>query len=317
MAYMSPADRIVPRLDIRAPVRLGFAVIVLFFAFGIGGAAISPIDKGVGLPGTVIVETKTKPVAHLHGGTVDKIHVTEGQDVEAGDLLVTLESETLSQQIDALKTQRAASAKQLSLAREESETIRALEERKLAAKSKALALERMVAEIEKDVAGFDAKILAAESEREKLEIRAPVGGRIMSLQVHAPGAVLQPGMTVAELVPRSDKLVIEGRLMPNQIENVVPGMDAKVWLSALSWREQRPLAAKLSWISPDSTEDRRTGAPYFVARIELLPASDFAHAPVKLQPGMRAEVLLLTGQRTLLDQLIDPLMRNVHKAFNG
>ena len=56
---------------------------------------------------------------------------------------------------------------------------------------------------------------------------------------------------------------------------------------------------------------------HFVVRIELDPIPAGMHVPSALQPGMRAEILLLTGQRTLLDQLIDPLMRNVHKAFNG
>jgi multidrug efflux pump subunit AcrA (membrane-fusion protein) len=306
-----------PRLDIRVPVVFGIAVIILFFVFGIGGAALAPIDKGVGLPGTIIVESKVKPVAHLRGGMVEKLHVVEGQEIEAGALLVSLETATLDEQIAALKTQLAASEKQLALARQESDTIKSLEERKLAAKSKALALQRMVAEIEKDVASTSARIATAEGERGKTEIRAPVSGRILSLQVHAAGAVVQPGATVAEIVPRADKLVIEGRLQPNQIENVIPGMAAKVWLTALSWREQRPMPAKLAWISADSVEDKRTGAPYFVVRVELdsLPADMLR--PTALQPGMRAEILLLTGQRTLLDQLIDPLMRNVHKAFNG
>lgn len=317
MTAIAQTARPTPRLDIGAPFSLGLSVIILFFVLGVGGAAFAPIDKGVGVPGQVIVESKTKPVAHLRGGTVEKIHVIEGQDVEAGDLLVSLETHAFDEQIQSLNTQRSAALRQLELARQEAETIRGLEERKLAARSKMLAIERMVAEIEKDVASYEAKILAIKADREKSEIRAPVSGRIMSLQVHAPGAVVQPGLTVAELVPRSDKLVIEGKLLPTQIENVVPGMDAKVWLSALSWREQRPLPAKLSWISPDSVEDKRTGASYFVARIELQPVEDPNHAPVKLQAGMRAEVLLLTGQRTLLDQLIDPLMRNVHKAFHG
>lgn len=307
----------IPRLDIRSPIALGVSVILLFFVFGIGGAAIAPIDKGVGLPGSIIVETKVKPVAHLRGGIVEKIHVTEGQDVAAGDLLVSLDSETVDQQIVSLKAQQAAAERQLALAREESETIEGLEQRKLAARSKALALQRMVAEIEKDVSGYAARIAAAESEKDRSEIRAPVAGRVLSLQVHAPGAVVQPGVTVAEIVPKADKLVVEGQLQPNQIENVIPGMVAKVWLTARSWREQRPLSAKLAWISPDSVEDRRTGATHFVVRIELDPIPAGMHVPSALQPGMRAEILLLTGQRTLLDQLIDPLMRNVHKAFNG
>lgn len=312
-AALKPA----PRLDIRLPVAFGWSVILLFFVFGIGSAALAPIDKGVGLPGTIIVESKVKPVGHLRGGTVEKIHVTEGQTVEAGDMIISLETASHDQQITALKSQLTAAETQLALARQESQTIKELEERKLAAKSKALALQRMVAEIEKDVANFAGRIAAVESEREKTEIRAPVSGRVLSLHVHAPGAVVQPGVTVAEIVPRSDKLVVEGRLQPNQIENVRPGMDAKVWLSALSWREQRPLGAKLSWISADSVEDKRTGAPYFVVRVELDHMPNEPARASALQPGMRAEILLLTGQRTLLDQLIDPLMRNVHKAFNG
>lgn len=309
-----------PRLDISQPVWLGLAVILLFFVLGIGGAALAPIDKGVGLPGTIIVESKVKPAAHVRGGLVEKVHVVEGQEVEEGDIIVTLDTDNLDQQVIALHAQAAAAEKQLMLARQESATIDDLEQRKLAAKSKALSLQRMVAEIEKEVAGLRARIAAAEGDLEKAQIRAPVAGRVLTLNVHAAGAVVQPGATVAEIVPRSDKLVIEGRLQPNQIENVVPGMPAKVWLTALNWREQRPMLAKLSWISPDSVEDKRTGTAYFVARVEL--QADTARNgptghPVPLQPGMRAEVLLLTGQRTLLDQLIDPLMRNVHKAFNG
>lgn len=305
------------RLDIRLPFLSGLAVIVLFFVFGVGGAAVAPIEKGVGLPGTIIVETKVKPVSHPRGGVVEEVLVAEGQQVEAGALLVRLNTDTLDLQLPALKLQLQAAERQLSLARQESQTVDELEQQKLAAKSKALALQRAVAEIEKEVAGLGARVAAAEDERNKTEIRAPVSGRVLSIQVHAQGAVVQPGALVAEIVPEADKLVIEGRLQPNQIENVRPGMPAKVWLTALSWREQRPLPATLAWLSADSIEDKRSGQPYFVVRVELLDRGPEAARPAVLQPGMRAEVLLLTGKRTLLDQLIDPLMRNVHKAFNG
>jgi multidrug efflux pump subunit AcrA (membrane-fusion protein) len=139
----------------------------------------------------------------------------------------------------------------------------------------------------------------------------------MALQAHAAGAVVQPGAPLVDIVPEGDRLVIEGRLAPNQIENVKAGMTAKVWLTALSWREQRPLSAKLAWVSADSAEDKRTGTPYFVARIELDDDHTEIAKRMPLHPGMRAEVLLLTGQRTLLDQLIDPMMRNINRAFHG
>ena len=313
-----PAGRTTyPCLDVRTPIGLGLTVIVLFFGFGLGAAALAPIDKGISLPGTIIVQTKVKPIAHPRGGVVDKIHVIEGQEVEEGQLLVSLETATLDEQIASLKAQSDASQKQLLLARQEAATITDLQMRSLASKSKVLSLDRLVAEIEKDVANSKARIATAESERTKTDIRAPVAGRVLSLQAHASGAVLQPGAAVVEIVPAADKLVVEGRLQPHQLENVRAGMRAKVWLTALSWREQRPLVAKLSWISADSVEDKRSGNSYFVARLELDESREEIVKRMALQPGMRAEILLMTGQRTLLDQLIDPLMRNVQKAFHG
>ncbi|MEQ1651501.1 MAG: HlyD family efflux transporter periplasmic adaptor subunit [Hyphomicrobium sp.] len=306
-----------PRLDIRTPVLGGLIAILLFFGFGVGGAAVAPIDKGVGLPGTIIVESKVKQVAHPRGGVAGQIHVNEGQAVKSGDLLVTLDSAAVDEQIASLKIQVAAAERQLMLARQEAATISDLQTRQLAAKSKVLALDRLVAEVEKDISSIGARLAMAERERTQMEIRAPVGGRVMSLQTHATGAVVQPGAVIAEIVPDGDRLVVEGRLSPNQIENVKPGMPAKVWLTALSWREQRPLAATLAWVSADSVEDKRTGIPYFVARIELSGPLDDIRRGAALHPGMRAEVLLLTGQRTLLDQLVDPLMRNINRAFHG
>ncbi|MEQ1669651.1 MAG: HlyD family efflux transporter periplasmic adaptor subunit [Hyphomicrobium sp.] len=306
-----------PNLDIRAPVVFGLFAIFLFFGLGAGGAAIAPIDKGVGLPGTIIVESKVKQVAHPRGGVAGAIHVAEGQTVKPGDLLVTLDSASLDEQIASLRTQVAAAERQLALARQETATISDLQMRQLASKSKVLALDRLVAEVEKDISSLGARLAMAERERTQMDIRAPVGGRVMSLQTHAAGAVVQPGAVIAEIVPDSDRLVVEGRLSPNQIENVKPGMPAKVWLTALSWREQRPLAATLAWVSADSVEDKRSGVPYFVARIELSATPNDIAQLKALHPGMRAEVLLLTGQRTLLDQLIDPLMRNLNRAFHG
>lgn len=311
-------DRAVPRLNIRLPLVLGIVVIVTFAAAGFGTAALAPLDKGVGMPGTVIVESKVKPVQHPRGGSVAEIHVTEGQVVRAGDILVTLDTRTIDEQIAALRTQSAAARRQLELAQMETATIADLADRKLASKSRVLSLQRQVAEVEKESAGIASRIVLAEQELERAILRAPVAGRVLDMQVSSPGVVIGPGAKLMDIVPDGDRLVIEGRLSPNQIENVKPGMPAKVWLTASSWREQRPMPARLAWVSADSMEDRRTGQPYFTARVELQEANGQVSAgkPV-LQAGMRSEILLVTGQRTLIDQLIEPVLRNVNRAFRG
>jgi RND family efflux transporter MFP subunit len=305
------------RLDIRGPVVLGFVILVIFFGVGIGGAAYAPIDKGIGLSGTFIVESKVKLVQHQRGGVVGRIHVAEGQDVKVGDLLVSLDSKSIDDQLTALRSQADAAQRQLNLIRQEAMSFTELFEKRLASRSRVLSLERQVAEVEKENAGLTARILLAEQELQRAEIRAPAAGRILTLSIHGPGAVVQPGATVAEIVPEQDRLVIEGRLAPNAIENVKPGMPAKVWLTSLSWRDQRPLKARLAWVSPDSVEDKRTGAAYFIARVELDETRSEVAQRMTLHPGMRTEMLLLTGERTLLDQLIDPLLRNINRAFRA
>ena len=311
-------ERAVPRLNIRTPLVLGLAVIVTFAAAGFGTAALAPLDKGVGMPGTVIVESKVKPVQHPRGGSVAEVYVTEGQQVRAGDILVTLDTRAIDEQIAALKHQSAAARRQLELAQMETATIADLADRKLASKSRVLSLQRQVAEVEKESAGIASRIVLAEQELERGVLRAPVAGRVLDMQVSSPGVVIGPGAKLMDIVPDGDRLVIEGRLSPNQIENVKPGMPAKVWLTASSWREQRPISARLAWVSADSMEDKRTGQPYFTARVELTDVDGkTAGGAPPLQAGMRSEILLVTGQRTLLDQLIEPVLRNINRAFRG
>jgi multidrug efflux pump subunit AcrA (membrane-fusion protein) len=307
----------VPYLDIRGPVASGIAVVLLFFGGGIGTASIAAIDKGIPLGGNIIVESKVQTIQHQKGGAVGHVHVAEGQEVAAGQLLISLDTQALDQQIVAMKAQAQAAARQLVLIRQEAQTMADLADRKLAARSKVSSLERQVAEVEKEAAGLRARISIAEQDLLRTEIRSPVAGQVLSLAVHGPGAILQPGGTVLEIVPQTDRLVVEGRLAPLHIESIKQGMTAKVWLTGLNWRDGRPLPARLSWVSADSVEDKRTGTAYFVARIELSESRAEIAKRFTLHPGQRTEILLLTGERTLLEHVIDPLLRNINRAFRA
>lgn len=311
------ADKPLPRLDIRGPVALGVLVVIGFIAFTAGWSALAPLERGAALSGTIIVESKVQSIQHQKGGNVAQVHVVEGSSIKAGDLLVTLDSKQLGDQFKALQEQAAAAERQLKLLRQEAATFAELADRKLTPKSRVMALERQVAEVEKEAAGLKARILVAEQEMQRAEVRAPVGGRILKLAVTGPGAVVAPNTTIIEIVPENDRLVVEGKLAPIHIEQMKPGMPAKVWLATLNWREQRPLTARLAWVSPDSVEDRRTGQAYFVARVEIeQPKSEIARQQA-LYPGMRADILIVTGERTLLDTLLHPILRNFNRAFRA
>lgn len=306
-----------PLLDIRGPAIAGILVIALFFGGGLGAASLAPIDKGIPLSGSIIVESRVQAVQHQKGGLVAQVHVAEGQQVTAGQLLISLDTHALDQQISALREQATAAAKQLDLIRQEAVTMADLADRRLAARSKVLSLERQVAEVEKETAALKARIAIADQELARSEIRAPVSGQILSLAVHGVGATLQPGATAVEITPQTERLVVEGRLPPLHIDHIKPEMEAKVWLTGLNWRETRPLRAHLAWVSPDTIEDKRTGVTYFVVRLELAESRAEITKQFTLHPGQRTEILLLTGQRTLLEHVLDPLMRNINRAFRA
>ncbi|MBV1695100.1 MAG: HlyD family efflux transporter periplasmic adaptor subunit [Hyphomicrobiales bacterium] len=316
------ADKRIPayaraRLNVRGPVFLGLVTILVLC--GVGGAisVLAPIDRGASFQGAFITETKVKPVQHLRGGIVGRVAVTEGAEVKAGELLVSLDTRSIDEQITAMRAQAEAAARQLDLIRREAATMAELASKQLAARSRVSALERQVADVEKELVGLQSRIVLAEQEVARSEIRAPVAGRVLSLAVHGEGAIIQPGQTVAEIVPKEDRLVIEGRLPPMHVDAVKPGMRAKVWLASLSWRNQQPFSARLAWVSPDTVEDKRTGLFFYVARIELDETRDEIATRVTLHAGMRSEILVVTGERTLVDHLLDPIVRNLNRAFRA
>ncbi len=316
-ATPSRATRPDARLSIRTPVLCGIAVITVFLGACVGVSATVPIDKGASLSGAIIVETKSKPVQHSKGGRVGRLHVKEGAEVKAGDLVISLDTSSVDEQINALRTQAQAARRQLALISQEAATVTDLYNRQLAPRSRVFALERQLADVDKEIAGVQARISMAEQELRLSEVRAPVGGRLLTLAVRGEGEIVAAGAIIAEIIPQDERLVIEGRLSPALIDMVKPGQRTKVWLAGLSWREQKPLLARVAWISPDSVEDKRTGVGFFLTRIELDdPRSEIAKR-FTLHPGQRTEMLVLTGERTLLDQILDPIMRNVNRAFRA
>ncbi|HRD77085.1 MAG TPA: HlyD family efflux transporter periplasmic adaptor subunit [Hyphomicrobiaceae bacterium] len=317
MERLPGTSRSLPRLDIRGPVLLGAAVLAIGVGGALAAAAVAPIDKGASLSGTLVVETRTRAVQHDRGGVVAEVHVKEGAEIDAGALIVTLDTSALGEQIAALRAQQQAASRQMELVRQEVQAIGELVAKQLIQRSRLLALERQLSELEKEAASLIARISIAEQDARKAQVRAPVSGRLLMLAVHGTGGVLTPGQTVAEIVPKDDRLVIEGRLSLALIDLVKPGMPAKVWLTGTTWREQRPLAARVAWISPDSVEDKRSGVAFFSARIELADPKSELVKEQRIHPGQRAEILVVTGARTLLDQLLDPIMRNVNRAFRS
>lgn len=150
---------------------------------------------------------------------------------------------------------------------------------------------------------------------QRIDVKAPLDGRVTGLKVHTVGGVVAPGSTLMDIVPSGEKLVIEAQVNPQDIDNVHEGLKANVRLTAYKQRRIRPVEGTVITVSADRFDEERTGRAYYLARVEI-PASELEQLKgVELTPGMPADVLIVTGKRTMLAYLLDPIRYSFGRAF--
>lgn len=152
---------------------------------------------------------------------------------------------------------------------------------------------------------------------ERTLVRAPIAGRVMNVRVTTEaGGVLRPGEPILDIVPRDAELVIDAHVNPVDIDNVRAGMKARVLLTAYRQRSMPEIHGRLRSISADRLVDEKTGEPYFLAGVEVPPGElKTLDGDIRLLPGMPAEVMILTGERTLMDYLLEPLVESFVRSF--
>jgi HlyD family type I secretion membrane fusion protein len=157
--------------------------------------------------------------------------------------------------------------------------------------------------------------LAADDVSRRLEVKAPISGKVVSVFRGAPGGVVKPGETILELIPDEDQLVIEAQIRPEDIDVVALDQKVRVRLSAYSQRRTPSLKGKLVELSPDRIVDQKGEKAHFMARI-VVDASELAgHPDLKLYPGMPAIAYIETGNHSLLDYLLTPLFNGVERGL--
>lgn len=168
--------------------------------------------------------------------------------------------------------------------------------------------------VQTELFDIDERIRSADDVLLRTNVIAPLDGTIVGLQIHTLGGVVAPGEPLMDLVPSGAGMVIESQVDPNDIDVVHAGLTAQVRLTAFNQRNLSPLQGKVLTVSADRLTDERTGVPYFLARVALVEnlSSDLA---VSLYPGMQAEVMIVTGERTVLDYIFKPLSRSLGRAF--
>ncbi|MBN8508126.1 MAG: HlyD family type I secretion periplasmic adaptor subunit [Burkholderiales bacterium] len=154
---------------------------------------------------------------------------------------------------------------------------------------------------------LDERLRPALDQAERQLVRSPVDGTVMALRVSAVGAVVAPREPIVDVVPAQERLVIEARVRPEDIDNVHQGAAGEVRLTAFEYRTMPVLPARVTSVSPDRFDDTRTGNAWFNVLLDV-DATDLARFPeARLQVGMPAEAYVMTPSRSLFEYLVRPL----------
>ena len=173
---------------------------------------------------------------------------------------------------------------------------------------------QQLAEARTRISDTKEKLAIASDVLKRVEVRAPRKGVVQALKVHGVGEVVKPGETMAEVVPVGEALILTARVSPTSIQDVSVGAKAEVRFSALG-KNVPPMFGRVDSVSADTLLDEATRQPYYLARVHMDQGSVPREIAAKLTPGMPADVLISTGERTMLQYLVQPLMDRFAKSM--
>ena len=174
-------------------------------------------------------------------------------------------------------------------------------------------VESQLAEVTRDVQSDAERIVSVREELARTVIKAPSTGQVVGLAVQTVGGVIQPGQKIMDIVPGNAPLVLEMRVPPHLIDKVQAGLPVDIRFSTFAHSPQLVVEGKVVSVSGDLLSEQGPAGmiSYYLARVEVTPEGRKMLGNRQMQPGMPAEMVIKTGERTLLTYLLHPLTKRL------
>lgn len=169
--------------------------------------------------------------------------------------------------------------------------------------------------IEENIARVTELLNDATAQGIRAEIKSSINGVVKNMRYNSIGNVVKPGEPIMELVPTGDRLVVEAKLNPIDRGYVNEGQGATVKISTYDFARYGGLEGKVIRVAPDSSTDE-DGAPYF--RVVVQTDKNYLglqEGDLPITPGMQATVDIHTGEKSVMDYLVKPVLKLRHEAF--
>lgn len=170
-----------------------------------------------------------------------------------------------------------------------------------------------------ELAQIEEQMVVKQDVLRRTVLRSPVRGMVKNIKLGTEGGVVPAGATIMEIVPVGARVLVEARIKPSDIGFVKVGSPAEVKLAAYDYYTYGGLKGTIEYISPDALgEESRTAAQdntYYRALIRSDVSTLKAKGkPLQVIPGMTASIDIRTGERSVLQFLLKPVLKS-QEAF--
>ena len=173
----------------------------------------------------------------------------------------------------------------------------------------------LLAEVKKEVQAGKERLTTTNEELVRTQIKSPVDGQVVGMSISATGGVVMAGQKLMDVVPKSEALLIDAKVLPHIIDKVHTGMNVSVRFNTFANTPQLVVTGKLVALTSDVITDPSAGmggiSSYYLGRVEITPEGLKVLGSRMLQPGMPTEVLFKVGERTLLQYIMYPLTKRI------
>ena len=311
------------KADIILYTSLLFWVIMFLWSYF---ATLDEVTRG---QGRVIASSKIQVIQNLEGGIVKEILVQTGDEVMQAQPLIKLdetqfksELASMQQRLERLQAQSNAAIENFELIQQEQDIVAPLVEKGVESEMELIRLKQRLNEAQSNILQIDAEIEATietiptlKDRLERTLVRASMNAVVNRLLVNTIGGVIQPGSPMLELVPIDDELVVEVEISPKDIAYVIPGQRASIKLTAFDFSKFGALDGEVTKISADSIS-KEDGSIWYLCQVSVpVDTMTTLGKTIQIQTGMVAQVDIISGEKTVLEYLLEPVTKIANEAF--
>jgi len=177
--------------------------------------------------------------------------------------------------------------------------------------------ESQLTQVAAEASSLADRIKALDFEVRNGSVLAPVDGQVMGLAVHTVGGVAPAGQRLMDIVPQGSSWVIKAQFPPMVADRLKAGLPVDIRFASLQRVNTPVMTGKVSTVSADQLIDEHSRLPYFSVEVEVNPEAiiNLRETGLDIKPGMQAEVIIKTGERTLMNYLMRPVTERLIGAF--